>query len=474
MGTDNDHGEWTHVLQAGSTTAGDRALTKAVLDALPDAVLLLDGEMRITEVNEAAGVLLASPRADVAGRSLPELLRRDQVEPVRQAWAQMLAGGGATRSLSTVRVDGPPWERAVTLHLGPLTAAGHVHGAVVTLHPQGAVADVREREQQADLAADLEQALRGDDIVLHYQPLVRLADNRAVAVEALVRWQHPSRGLLRPSDFLHLADTAPLAGPLGARVLRQACHAAADWTRRLGPDVELQVAVNMSERQLLQPGTVGLLREALRIADCDPARLVVEVSERALAREPAAALEALTALKGVGVEISLDDVGTETSPLSYLSRYPLDLVKIDRSLVAGLGSDPERGAVVASLVSLAHGLGVRCLAEGVETTDQLTALRRLGCDLAQGYLFSRGMEHSAATEWLERSLRPTRPQPKRGKQTSPATVERALALHAEGASLHTVAARLNVEGHRSATGRRWHHTSVAQLIAGHQFPDLDL
>lgn len=463
------------MVQAGVTTSSDRALTRAVLDALPDPVLLLDGEMRITEVNQAAALLLASPRADVAGRSLLELLRRDQVEPVRQAWTEMLAGGAPAQSVSAVRVDGPPWEQAVTLHLGPLSAAGHVHGAVVTLQPQGApAATVRDREQQADLAADLEQALRGDDIVLHYQPLVRLADNRPVAVEALVRWQHPSRGLLRPSDFLHLADTTHLAGPLGARVLRQACHAAADWARQLGPDVELQVAVNMSERQLLQPGTVGLLREALRVADCDPSRLVVEVSERALAREPSAALEALTALKAVGVEISLDDVGTDTSPLSYLSRYPLDLVKIDRSLVAGLGNDPERGAVVASLVSLAHGLGVRCLAEGVETTDQLTALRRLGCDLAQGYLFSRGMEHPAATEWLERTLRPTRPLPKRGKQTAPATVERALALHAEGASLHTVAARLNVEGHRSASGRRWHHTSVAQLIAGQQFPDLDL
>jgi PAS domain S-box-containing protein len=463
------------VVQTGATTAGDRALTKAVLEALPHPVLLLDGEMRITEVNEAAAVLLGRPRADVTGSSLPELLRGDQVDPVRQAWAQMLTAGSASQSSSAVRVDGPPWERAVTLHLGPLAAAGHVHGAVVTLQPMAAApVGAGDTADQADLAAELEQALRGDDIVLHYQPLVRLADNRPVAVEALVRWRHPSRGLLRPSEFLHLADTAPLAGPLGARVLRQAAHAAAAWVRQLGPEIELQVAVNMSERQLLQPGTVGLLREALRVADCDPARLVVEVSERALAREPAAALEALKALKAVGVQISLDDVGTETSPLSYLSRYPLDLVKIDRSLVAGLGTDPERGAVVASLVSLAHGLGVRCLAEGVETTDQLTALRRLGCDLAQGYLFSRGMEQPAATEWLERSLRPTRPQPKRAKKTAAATVERALALHAEGASLHTVAARLNVEGHRSATGRRWHHTSVAQLIAGHQFPDLDL
>jgi PAS domain S-box-containing protein len=463
------------VVQAGATTAGDRALTRAVLEALPEPVLLLDGEMRITEVNEAAAVLLGRPRADVAGSSLAELLRRDQVEPVRQAWAQMLAGGGGGRSSSAVRVDGPPWERTVTLHLGPLTTAGHVQGAVVTLQPLPTAPSGGGRPvEQADLAAELEQALRGDDIVLHYQPLVRLADNRPVALEALVRWRHPSRGLLRPSDFLHLADTAPLAGPLGDRVLRQAAHAAAAWVRQLGPEIELQVAVNMSERQLLQPGSVALLREALQVADCDPARLVVEVSERALAREPAAALEALTALKAVGVQISLDDVGTETSPLSYLSRYPLDLVKIDRSLVAGLGTDPERGAVVASLVSLAHGLGVRCLAEGVETTDQLTALRRMGCDFAQGYLFSRGMEQPAATEWLERSLRPTRPQPKRAKQTPSATVERALALHAEGASLHTVAARLNVEGHRSATGRRWHHTSVAQLIAGHQFPDLDL
>lgn len=457
-----------------TTSSGERALTRAVLDQLPEAVLLLDTELRITEVNDAALLLLQVDRRAVAGRRLDDLLRPEDGAPLQAGWQQTAAGAGPLQQPVAVRLPADPWWHEVALHLGALRSAGHVHGAVATLS-RGDLRSGPAVATQTELAAELEQALHGDDLVLHYQPLVRLADNRPVAVEALVRWWHPTRGLLRPSDFLHLADTAPLAGPLGARVLRQACHAAAEWVRLLGPTTELQVAVNMSERQLLQPGTVQLLREALSVADCEPSRLVVEVSERALAREPAAALQALQALKGIGVDISLDDVGTDTSPLSYLSRFPLDLVKIDRSLVAGLGADSECGAVVASLVSLAHGMGVRCLAEGVETSEQLTSLRRLGCDLAQGYLFSRGLDHAAATSWLERSLRPERrPSARSGKPAPPASVQRALELHAEGASLHTVAARLNIEGHRSASGRRWHHTSVAQLIAEHQFPGLDL
>jgi EAL domain-containing protein (putative c-di-GMP-specific phosphodiesterase class I) len=276
------------------------------------------------------------------------------------------------------------------------------------------------------------------------------------------------------AQFLDLADTAELGGALGVRVLRQACHAAAAWARAIPAPAQVQVAVNLSGQQLLQPGTVGVVRDALALADCPPERLVLEIPEGALAADEDAAREALEGLAALGVQLALDDLGTDSSPLSYLGHFPLDLVKIDRSLVSGLGTDPEMGAVVASLVSLAQAMGVRSVAEGVETTDQLSVLRRLGCDLAQGYLFTRPMSLPAATDWLQRSLAPAR-APRRAPAAVPQeALKRALELQAEGASLHTVAARLNAEGHRNAVGRRWHHTAVAQLIAAHRFPDMDV
>lgn len=334
--------------------------------------------------------------------------------------------------------------------------------------------DQESLSRELHLADELAEALRGDQIVLHYQPIVRIQDRRPVAAEALVRWEHPRRGLLWPVEFLPAADTAALAGPLGLRVLRQACHAAAGWARDLRQGTALQVAVNLSERQLLQPGTAALVREALTVAGCPPQRLLLEVAERALLREPDAALHALQSLKDVGVGVAIDDLGTGSSPLSYLKRFPVDLVKVDRSLVAGLGSDPEQTAVVASLVSLSQAMGVRCVAEGVETADQLGVLRRLGCELGQGHLFTRPMNAHAAHEWLGRALSPRAVAAPREKAPDPTSVQRALELQAEGASLHTVAARLNAEGHRSTGGRRWHHTSVAHVIAAHRYPDLSI
>lgn len=478
-------------------TAQDGA--RAVLDALRDPVLMLDGRCLVTAANGAAGDLL---QREATGQPFEEVLvSADALRAARRAVAE---GTPATCTAEALLPDGS--RRTVTLYIAPLRLSGQVGGAVVTVErltagepvpgtaPDAAAAaragvdaargsaaastsrsgsgPAAARASEGELAEELRQALTGDEIVLHYQPIVRLHDRRPVAAEALVRWDHPRRGLLRPVDFLDTADSAELAGPLAACVLRQAAHTATTWGQTLRSAPPIQVAVNLSERQLLQPGIAALVREALAVADCPAERMLVEVAEGALLRDPEAAGAALRGMKDLGVEIAVDDLGTGSSALSYLKRFPIDLVKVDRWLVAGLGTDPEQSAVVAALVSLAQAIGVRCVAEGVETSDQLDVLRRLGCELGQGYLFSRAMNVNAATDWLGRAVSPRETSARTRSAVDPATVQRILDLQADGASLHTIAARINAEGHRNTDGRRWHHTSVAQLIAGHRFPDL--
>jgi diguanylate cyclase (GGDEF)-like protein len=320
-------------------------------------------------------------------------------------------------------------------------------------------------------AVDLRLALAQEQIVLHFQPLVRLADRRPVGAEALVRWQHPTRGLLGAADVLEAAEGSGLLVPLGERILRQACHAAAQWERTLPPGCPVDVAVNLSRQQLVQPGTTALVREALRVAGCSPARLVVEVAETAVTADLAASVDVLRALRDLGARIALDDYGTGYSSHTYLNRFPVDTVKIDRSLVSRLGADREAGDVVAAAVAMAHGVGVRCVAEGVETEDQLTALTRFGCDMAQGYLFSRPLELDTMTAWLWRHLDLRRDTARPTPAVPVDVLARIVALESEGASLHTIAARLNMEGLRTARDKRWHHTSVAAVIAQQHFPE---
>lgn len=439
---------------------------QGLLEAMPDAVALVDEGLLVTGAN---GVLQRLVGTELVGRPVTALLVPESADLLRRA--VLAASGASTWVAASALLKGDGRSLAVQVHVGAVQA-GDARGALVTLVP--GAGDVAA-PTRVDLGSELAEALRGEQVVLHYQPVVRLSDRRPVLVEALARWEHPTRGLLWPADFLAAADTAELAGPLGRRVLREACHAAAGWARTLPAEEPLQVGVNLSERQLLQPGTVAFVREALAVADCAPERLLLEVPEGALLGDPDAAGRALRALKDLGVGLAVDDLGTGSSSLSYLRRFPVDLVKIDRSLVAGLGSDTDQSAIVASLVSLANAVDVRCVAEGVETADQLAVLRLLGCELGQGYMFTRPMTWHAMDGWLTRAVqvRPRRPAPP-GAAVPPETVTRAIELQEQGASLHTIAARLNAEGHRNAGGRRWHHTAVAQLIAARRFPGLEL
>lgn len=248
---------------------------------------------------------------------------------------------------------------------------------------------------------ELRRGISDGDLRVHYQPRVDLRTGLVSGVEALVRWQHPTRGLLPPSEFITMAEESGLVRPLGAWVLDETLRQAASWRREGRRAAELDVAVNLSARQLNDPGLVTMVEDALRLRRIDPAVLLLEITETALMADPGAALESLTALKNLGVGLAVDDFGTGYSSLTYLKKFPIDELKIDRSFIGGLDSDKGDAAIVGSCIELAHAVGLRAVAEGVETAGQLRTLKAMGCDLAQGYHFARPLPAPLLKEWLD-------------------------------------------------------------------------
>ncbi|MEO7125793.1 MAG: EAL domain-containing protein [Nakamurella sp.] len=238
---------------------------------------------------------------------------------------------------------------------------------------------------------DLADAIDGEQLRLHYQPVVDFADGRMVGVEALIRWQHPRRGLLAPGAFIDVAEESGLIVPIGNWVIAEACRQAAEWQRH---GVErLSVAVNLSARQFTQSTLVSDIVRSVHDAALDLARseMVFEVTESLLMNDPVEAATTLAALREGGFGISLDDFGTGYSSLAYLKSFAVDTIKIDRSFVMDIATDPRDRAIVAAVTRLGHALGLTVLAEGIETDAQRTCLIDLGCDLAQGYHFGRPM-----------------------------------------------------------------------------------
>jgi len=247
---------------------------------------------------------------------------------------------------------------------------------------------------------ELRHALDRDELELHYQPVVALGSGEIVGFEALVRWNHPERGLLDPGEFVSIAEESGLIEPIGRWVQETACRQALGW-HELRPDQRpLDVAVNLSVRQVAHRDLADQVRELLARTGLDPVNLRLEVTESALVDESASALATLEALSELGVRLVLDDFGTGYSSLAYLNRFPFDALKIDRSFVDGLGLEQERTAIVEAVIGMARALSLDAIAEGVESEEQLSELRRLGCDFAQGHLFSRPLAPAKVTTLL--------------------------------------------------------------------------
>jgi diguanylate cyclase (GGDEF)-like protein/PAS domain S-box-containing protein len=254
----------------------------------------------------------------------------------------------------------------------------------------------------ARLVEDLRRGLQQDELVVHFQPVICLADGQPVAAEALVRWAHPTKGLLSPAAFIAAAEDSGLIIEVGHKVLQEACRAAARWAKISGRSRPFHVAVNLSARQLTGGGVVDVVRTALEAEGVAPANLMLEVTESAVMSDVDEAVRTLQQLRELGVAIAVDDFGTGYSSLTYLKRFPVTTLKIDRSFVSGLGSDDDDAAIVTSVINLARAMHLGCIAEGVETEQQRVVLQSLGCAYGQGYLWSPALDIAAFEDWLNR------------------------------------------------------------------------
>jgi EAL domain-containing protein (putative c-di-GMP-specific phosphodiesterase class I) len=250
----------------------------------------------------------------------------------------------------------------------------------------GMQAEVKKR---LELESELRRAIETEELVVYYQPQLDIATNKVVSMEALIRWRHPDRGLILPSDFIPLAEETGLITSLGEFVLRTASAQLRSWLDRgFGP---LHLAVNLSGRQLeravLRNDVDGILEEV----GLEPGLLELEITESAIMRRAEDVIPLLHQLKEMGITLTIDDFGTGYSSLNYLKRFPIDLLKIDRSFVRDINTDPADTAIIRGIIALAQSLGLKVVAEGVETRDQMQFLRAQSCDKAQGLFVSRPM-----------------------------------------------------------------------------------
>ena len=262
-------------------------------------------------------------------------------------------------------------------------------------------AGLRERSlARTGLMLEMHRALEHGEFVLHYQPVLRLADQSVIGVEALIRWQHPTRGLLQPGAFLDVAEQSSFMIELGTWVLDEACRQLALWEGRPG-HAPISMAVNVSARQFATPGFVQVVAQVIANHGIDPSNLCLEITETALLEESAAVPETFGGLARLGVQLALDDFGTGYSSLAHLRKFPVHILKVDRSFVSGLGDTQGDLVIVGAVTAMARALGITTVAEGIETPEQAEMLSAMGCDNGQGYLFSRPVDADRMSDLLD-------------------------------------------------------------------------
>ncbi|MCX8062843.1 MAG: bifunctional diguanylate cyclase/phosphodiesterase, partial [Anaerolineales bacterium] len=258
--------------------------------------------------------------------------------------------------------------------------------------------------EHLEMEKDLRYAIEHQQLELHYQPITTMGNGLLIGFEALVRWRHPEKGLIPPSDFIPFAEETGLIIPMGAWVLRQACRQMSEWQARYPCDPPLTVSVNLSNKQFSQPDLFEQVEIALRESNLPPACLRLEITESVIMENAELAIATLERLVAMGVRIHIDDFGTGYSSLAYLHLLPIHAIKIDRSFISGQTSEGNGLEIAKTMINLAHDLKISAIAEGVETESQWNILRDWKCEYAQGYLIAKVLDSERAEEFLRNSL----------------------------------------------------------------------
>lgn len=274
--------------------------------------------------------------------------------------------------------------------------------------------EIFDRTMHADavarlqLESDLRRALERQEFRLHYQPVIDLTSGRVVGFEALLRWQHPTRGLLPPTDLIPVLEETGMIHRVGEWVLREGCRQLRAWRDERPAGAPLWVGINLSGKQLSQPSLLEGVEAVVREAGIEPHMLKLEITESAVIENTEVATRTLRRLKALGVQLFMDDFGTGYSSLSYLHRLPLDALKIDRSFVSQMVRGDRHSQLVRTIVQLARSVNLQVVAEGIETPEQLALLREFGCEFAQGYLFSHPLAPEQVGDFLATGVAPQR------------------------------------------------------------------
>ncbi len=256
-----------------------------------------------------------------------------------------------------------------------------------------------------ELETDLRKALEYQQFVVHYQPILNMTTHRIIGFEALVRWQHPTKGLIPPAEFIPTAEETGLIIPLGYWILDEACRQIHTWNMQYASDPPLTINVNLSIRQCEQPDLVQKISDILRKNKLDASLLKLELTESLIVKDSEFITAMLSEFRELGIQVQIDDFGTGYSSLSYLHTLPIDTLKIDRSFISRLGSKNNGAEIVRTILSLAHNLGMKVIAEGVETEEQLSELTAMDCEYMQGFLFSKAVDNQEAGTLLEQLMR---------------------------------------------------------------------
>jgi diguanylate cyclase (GGDEF)-like protein/PAS domain S-box-containing protein len=474
-----------------------QAIARSQRDRTSVAVLFIDVD-RLKVINDTRGhavgdqlLCTVADRLERAIRPTDALARLggDEFVIVTEGFSQQDGPRHLVERISAVlsepvQIDGIEVE--VTVSIGVAASGPHGDPSTLLRDADAAMYQAKERGRNQYVVFDeslrrrttdrlaTEAALRGalasGELEVHYQPVVELTAGRVVGVEALVRWQHAELGWLLPTDFIAVAEETGAIIDLGEHVLRTACEEVVGWTRAHADIGPLSVSVNLSARQLIRPELVDIVRRALADSGLDPSHLCLELTESVLLDDARASARALSDLKELGVRIAVDDFGTGYSSLTYLQRFPVDTLKVDRSFVDGVstagGARGDR-AIVAGVIDLAHAFGLTTVAEGVETPEQLEALRQLGCEQAQGYLWSPALPGPEALSWI-RDHQPPVAQPAGGRERT--TV---LVVEDDGSLRGLLVALLGAEADLRVVGQAGDGREAVALARHHQ-PDLIL